>query len=136
MNHPSPSNIRPLDLAGMQAVLRKRQKLFFILRIFSCILAAGFTLFSYIEKQNELTELRLAIPSLAKEVKNLQKENIRLKYEVKHFESPIHLMELMRKPEFSHLKYPYLSDEIFLPVGKPLFEIQNDQVLHRKWTSG
>ncbi len=78
-------------------------QLFFVLRIFICILAAGLTLFGYIEKQNELTELRLAIPSLAKEVKSLQEENIRLTYEIEHFESPIHLMELMRKPEFSRV---------------------------------
>ena len=35
----------------------------------------------YIEKQNELTELRLAIPVLDKEVKALSEENRRLKYE-------------------------------------------------------
>lgn len=86
------------------------------------------TLFGYIEKQNELTELRLAIPSLAKEVKSLQEENIRLTYEIEHFESPIHLMELMRKPEFSHLKYPFLPDEIFLPQGLPLIETQNELI--------
>jgi hypothetical protein len=93
---------------------------FFVLRLFICILAAGFTLFAYIEKQNELTELRLAIPLLAKEVKDLQEGNIRLTYEIEHFESPIHLMELMRKPEFSHLKYPLLSDIVFLPEGTSL----------------
>jgi hypothetical protein len=90
------------------------------------MIAAGLTLFAYIEKQNELTELRLAIPTVAKEVKSLQQENIRLTYEIEHFESPIHLMELMRKPEFSHLKYPFLSDELFLPQGQPLTEENED----------
>lgn len=102
------------------------RQLFLVLRIFLCILAAGLTLFAYIEKQNELTELRLAIPSLAKEVKSLQEENIRLTYEIEHFESPIHLMELMRKPEFSHLKYPFLPDEIFLPQGVGLHEANHE----------
>ncbi|HEV8050879.1 MAG TPA: hypothetical protein VGP47_00175 [Parachlamydiaceae bacterium] len=104
----------------------ENRQLFFVLRLFICILAAGLTLFGYIEKQNELTELRLAIPSLAKEVKSLQEENIRLTYEIEHFESPIHLMELMRKPEFSHLKYPFLIDEIFLPPGQDLYEAHNE----------
>lgn len=99
---------------------KHKQQLFFVFRLFICILAAGITLFAYIEKQNELTELRLAIPQLAKEVKNLQEENIRLTYEIEHFESPIHLMELMRKPEFSHLKYPLLPDVVFLHEGTPL----------------
>lgn len=84
------------------------------IRCLVCICTAGFALFSYIDKQNELTELRLAIPVLLKDVKALNEENIALKYEVDRFESPIHLMELMRKPEFGHLKFPYVKDEIFL----------------------
>ena len=120
--------------ASHEDIKRERLRLFFVLRIFACILAAGFTLFGYIEKQNELTELRLAIPSLAKEVKNLQEENIRLTYEIEHFESPIHLIELMRKPEFSHLKYPYLSDELFLPLGQALDETWDEISLSHKRT--
>ena len=88
------------------------------LRFFLCIFIAGIALFAYIDKQNELTELRLAIPALAKEVKGIQEENTRLTYEIESFESPIHLMELMRKPEFGHLKYPYIKDEIFLEFDK------------------
>src|SRR5262249_9192418 len=103
-----------------KAKKKDKQQLFFVIRLFICILAGGLTLFAYIEKQNELTELRLAIPLLVKEVKKLQEENIRLTYEIEHFESPIHLMELMQKPEFSHLKYPMLPEVIFLPNGSPL----------------
>lgn len=105
-----------------EAAVAARQQLHFALRLCVCIVAAGLTLFAYIEKQNELTELRLAIPVLAKKVKNLQNEKIRLTYEIEQFESPIHLMELMHKPEFSHLKYPFLKDEVFLPVGQALSE--------------
>jgi hypothetical protein len=99
---------------------KPKQQFSFTLRIFACIFAAGLTLFGYIEKQNELTELRLAIPSLTKEVNSLQEENTRLTFEIEQFESPTHLMELMRQPEFSHLKYPSLSDEVFLPQAPPL----------------
>jgi hypothetical protein len=101
-------------------ITRRRQRFRLVLRLYICIAAAGLALFAYIEKQNELTELRLAIPSLAREVKKVKEENIRLTYEIERFESPIHLMELMRKPEYSHLKYPYLKDEIFLPKAQPL----------------
>lgn len=87
------------------------------INLFICIAVAGLFLFAYIDKQNELTELRLAIPVLAKEVKAIQEENTRLRYEIERFENPILLMELRRKPEFSHLKYPYLNEEIFLPKG-------------------
>lgn len=79
-----------------------------------CIVSAGMALYSYIDKTNELTELRMTIPQISKTVKKLQEENTRLKYEVDQFESPLHLMELQRKPEFSHLKFPYLNDEIII----------------------
>lgn len=102
------------DVQSSQKKPIKQGFLFF--RFFLCIFIAGITLFAYIDKQNELTELRLALPALAKNVKSLQEENRRLKYEIESFESPIHLMELMRKPEFGHLKYPYVKDEIFLEV--------------------
>jgi len=82
------------------------------IRILACIAIAGITMYAYILKQNELTGLRLMIPTVAKELKAVQEENIRLKYEIDRFESPIHLMELARKPEFSHLKYPYAKDVI------------------------
>jgi hypothetical protein len=85
-----------------------------LIRIFFCIFGVGLFLYSYIDKQNELTELRLQIPRLAKEVKSIQEENHRLQYEIDYFESPIHLMELSRKPEFGHLKYPYVPNIIFL----------------------
>lgn len=84
------------------------------MRLLVCILTASVMLLAYIEKQNDLTELRLAIPALAKELKSIQDENIRLKYEIERFESPSHLMELARKPEFSYLKFPYLSEEIII----------------------
>jgi hypothetical protein len=90
---------------------------FITAQIFICIFVAGLTLFAYIDKQNELTELQLSIPALAKELKQLQEHNIRLQYEINQFESPIHLMELARKPEFGHLKYPFLNDVLTLPKG-------------------
>jgi hypothetical protein len=83
-----------------------------------CIVTAVITLWAYIDKQNDLTELRMAIPAVAKDLKAIQEENTRLRYEVEQFQNPVHLMELMRKPEFSHLKFPYLQDEIIMPAGE------------------
>jgi hypothetical protein len=83
------------------------------------------TLYFYIDKQNELVELRLAIPILTKEVKALEEENERLRYQVNCFEDPIHLMELARQPEFSHLKYPKAHEVVLLPEPKPL-EVKRD----------
>jgi hypothetical protein len=106
----------------------KKAQMLLCMRLFACIFTVGITLYAYIDKQNELTELRLAIPALAKNLRNIQEENVRLKYEIERFESPIHLMELARKPEFGHLKYPYLKDEIALPANKT-FSV-NDQTMN------
>ena len=89
------------------------------LRIFICIFAAALTLYLHINRNNGLTAIQLAIPELEKEVRALNLENERLQYEIDQFESPIHLMELLKKPEFSHLKYPYVRDVIVLPKEKP-----------------
>lgn len=104
--------------------LAKRNSLSILLQIFSCILIAGLSLYAYVEKQNELTELRLNIPVLAKEVRHIQEENIRLKYEIDQFESPIHLMELARKAEFAHLKYPHLDQVLILTLPAPIHREQ------------
>lgn len=91
----------------------------FSLRIFVCICMAGSMTYFYIDKQNELVELRIAIPALAKEVKALHEENIRLRYEIDRFESPVHLMELARKPEYSHLKFPHTDDVVVIQQREP-----------------
>lgn len=92
----------------------------FLIRILICILMAGITLYAHIEKNNELVELRLAIPLLKRDVKVAQEENIRLQYEIERFESPVHLMELSRKPEFSHLRYPRLNEVSLIPEPPPV----------------
>lgn len=83
-----------------------------------CVVVGGIALYKHIDKSNELTGLRLAIPALQKEVNDLNEENIRLQYDVDRFESPVNLLELARKPEFGHLKYPVINDVIVLPSPK------------------
>lgn len=83
--------------------------------IFICLAGAGFALYTSVSGQNDVMALRRAIPPLAKEVKALQEENHRLEYQIDRFENPIHLIELSRKPEYGHLKYPEVQDIIVLP---------------------
>jgi hypothetical protein len=84
-------------------------------RLLICISFAGLVLYKYIDKLNEMTELRLSIPHLAREVKEIHEKNLELQYAIDRFESPLHLMELARKPEFGHLKYPSNQEVILLP---------------------
>ncbi len=86
------------------------------IRVFLCILTLGSVLYAYINKQNHITELRLQIPVAAKELQVVQQENTRLKFEIDQFENPVHLMELSRLPQYSHLKYPLVNEIITIPV--------------------
>ncbi|MCB1111298.1 MAG: hypothetical protein H7A37_09550 [Chlamydiales bacterium] len=88
------------------------------LKISICIVATALTLYAYIDKQNQLTELKRTIPKLEKEVRTIRETNIRLHYDIDRFESPLHLMELARKPEYGHLRYPYVRDVLMVPRKK------------------
>ena len=92
------------------------------LRLLICICTAGVVLYAYIQKQNELTLLRMAIPVLGKELKVIHEQNIRLKYEIDRFETPTNLMQLAQNPEYAHLKHPYTKHVIILPSHEPLSE--------------
>lgn len=84
-----------------------------LLRAGICLVAASLTLYAMIEQNNALTALQLAIPEKEKEVKNLQQENERLRYQIEAFENPASLIEMLKQPEFQHLKYPK-QDEVWI----------------------
>lgn len=94
-------------------------------KLFICLIILGFTLYAFIVKGNQVTEMRLAVPALAKKVRTLHEENSRLRYEIEQFENPIHLMELKMKPELSHLKFAYMEELVILPEPAPL-ELSHD----------
>ena len=91
-----------------------------VIRLIFCAAILGGALYAYIEKINRLTELRIKVPKLSKQLKNVQEENIRLHFEIEKFENPLNLMELARKPQYGHLKHPYLTDIIiYKPKPSP-----------------
>jgi hypothetical protein len=90
-----------------------------LFRILICIVTVGSFLLFYIDQLNHLTELRLEIPILEKESRLVQEENQRLQYQIDCFESPIHLMDMARRPEFSHLVHPFADEIIFLQKQLP-----------------
>lgn len=100
-----------------------------ISKVVICIASLGGVLYAYLEQQNDLTKLRIRIPELAKEVRLIEEENTRLKLEIDRYENPKHLMELARRPEFSHLKHPLLDDILVVKPGKAMqepIEIENN----------
>ncbi len=86
-----------------------------LLRLGICVSVFGVLLFFYLEKQNELTHLKIQLPKLEKQIANCRQEISRLRYEVDQFENPSHLIELAHRPEFGHLKYPLLKEILTVP---------------------
>ncbi len=96
------------------------KKLTYIVQAVICLTGLSAALIAYLEKQNELTELRLCVPKLQLEVKGIQEENTRLKYQIQAFESPQHLMELAGASEYSHLKHPSTKEILVLQDASSL----------------
>ena len=81
----------------------------FILGVFT------FCLYSYLNVQNEMTQLKIDLPRIEKEISQIEEENRRLSYRVEQFESPSHLMELSHRPEYAHLRHPLMKEVITVP---------------------
>jgi hypothetical protein len=90
----------------------------FLIRLCVCIFIVGMSLYAYVNKHNTLTEVQMRLPVLTKELIMCDEENVRLQFTIEKFENPLHLMELARKPEFSHLKHPYTRDIIHLELDE------------------
>jgi hypothetical protein len=88
-----------------------------LIRLLVCLFVLSFFLYSYIDEQNGLTQLRLELPAIAKEIKIIREENRHLVYAIERFENPQHLLELARLPEFSHLKHPLVKEILTCQKG-------------------
>ncbi len=83
-----------------------------IISVISCLLFFAICLYSYLDMQNQLTELRIHIPQLSCELKRVQEENVRLQFAIQQFESPENLLSLARDKAFAHLKFPSLKEVV------------------------
>ena len=85
---------------------------FTFFRITILFLALSLSLYKIIEKQNKLIQIQKNIPLLKKKQSALQWQISQLQYKKDSFESPIHLMKLSQRPQYSHLKYPTDEDVV------------------------
>jgi len=85
-----------------------------LIRLLICIFVISGLFYLYIDKQNELTQLKIEIPKLAKHFRALEEKNSQLKYEIERRESPERLIDLLRTPGFSHLKQPLVNDVVIV----------------------
>ncbi|MDE3045957.1 MAG: hypothetical protein KGJ02_04870 [Verrucomicrobiota bacterium] len=84
-------------------------------RLGICVGVFGVCLFSYLERQTQVTHLKIQLPELEREIGVIREETRRLSYEIERFESPGHLIEMAHRPEFSHLKHPLLREILTVP---------------------
>jgi len=87
-----------------------------LIRLLLCIFVLAGFLYAFINQQNQIVKLRLQIPQVQKELALIEQENTRLQFQIDQFESPTHLMELKKKPQYSHLKQPLEDDIIIVPL--------------------
>lgn len=88
-----------------------------LLRLGFCLGVLSLCLYSYQNKQNEVTQLKIRLPQLEQEIKQINEENRRLAYEIDRIESPTRLIELVHRPEFGHLKHPLMKEILQIPEG-------------------
>jgi cell division protein FtsL len=84
-------------------------------RLGICVGVLSLCLYSYLSAQNALTQVKIAIPQIEKEIQTIQEENRRFASQISQFESPSHLIELAHRPEYSHLKHPVLKEILTVP---------------------
>lgn len=94
-----------------------------------CLAVLGVSLYGHIEKQNQITSLRIQLPETVLKLKALQQDNTRLHYEIEQFESPEHLIELARHQEFSHLRHPLVKEVLNMPQGIAVQLEPSEQIL-------
>lgn len=80
-----------------------------------CLSAFGLCLYSYLDAQNEVTQLKIRLPEVEKKMQLIQEESKRLAYELEQFENPTHLIELAHRPEYAHLKHPLIKEILTVP---------------------
>jgi hypothetical protein len=107
------------------------RKIFFV-QVLVCAFSCGGVLYAYVQKQNDLIKVRIELPKLAREVRLLEELNSRLRYEIERFENPRHLMNLAKRPEFSHLKHPLIGEIFVLRAPEEAQSIQEEATFQPK----
>ncbi len=89
-----------------------------------CVICSAFFLFSYLTKQNELTNLRIRIPKEEKLIGQMREEITRLTLQIDQFEDPQNLMRIASAGEYPHLSHPYLTNVITVEEGLAATDLQ------------
>ena len=81
--------------------------MFFLIRLLICLLGIGLSLYMTVVSDNHLTQLRMQIPKMTQEVRELEETNEMLAFSLASALQPHHLFTLASSPSFSHLQPSY-----------------------------
>lgn len=87
------------------------------LRLLICLTVFSVSIYSYLDKQNICTELKMHLPKVTKEIAAIREVNANLKYQIECFENPQHLLSLASNPEYAHLKFPVTEEVLTVKEG-------------------
>jgi hypothetical protein len=90
------------------------------LQLLACLSVFGFSIYSYLNKQNTCTELKMHLPKLTKEIEAIREVNANLQYQIECFENPQHLLSMAGSPEYAHLKFPFTEEVLKVKEGLAL----------------
>ncbi len=82
--------------------------------IIVCFVSTAICFSLIIRDTLSLTQLKMDVPEIEQEVKTIEGEIDRLNVEITAFKSPINLIQLLKKPTYSHLSQPFEEDVIIL----------------------
>lgn len=82
-------------------------------RLGICICLFGAFLVRHVQRQNDLTRLRLEIPQIAMQARALEERALQLQEEVGKLQTPKILLEQLDRSEFAHLRAP-LPQQIWM----------------------
>lgn len=90
------------------------------LRLLACLTVFSVSIYSYLDKQNGCTELKMHLPKLTKEIRAIREVNAGLQYQIECFESPQNLLALAGDPQYAHLKFPLTEEVLTVKEGLAL----------------
>jgi hypothetical protein len=89
-------------------------------RLLACLVVFSFSIYSYLDKQNSCTELKMHLPKLTKEIAAIREVNANLQYQIECFENPQNLLSMAGSPEYAHLKFPFTEEVLTVKEGLAL----------------
>lgn len=76
------------------------------MRFISIVSLFALLLFIYIKEHHEILTLRMHIPLMEKEIREIKEDNLQMEFTLREFLNSHHLIQLARDPTYSHLVYP------------------------------